>query len=153
MDLSTLVTIYQMVTNFIPGSSLVPDFLPSLPVQIIVFLWLFHSLYVLVMAYYRAHLRSQKLEAGDPKKLKWYHYAMGTPWLLIGGLVDVIANATVAWIIFGERPKEWLVTTRFVRYLDYPDTYKGKRYDVALWVCVNLLDIFDPTEDHCKINR
>jgi magnesium-transporting ATPase (P-type) len=153
MDFSTVISIYQMVSNFIPGSSLVPDFLPSLPVQVVVFLWLFHSLYVLVMAYYRAHLRSKKLPVEDPKRLKWYHYVMAAPWLLIGYIVDVIANCTVAWFVFGEPPKERLVTDRFIRYLNDPVKYAGKQYDLAYWVCTNLLDVYDPTEDHCKIKR
>ena len=35
-----------------------------------------------------------------------------SPLILIFVIEDVVYNATVGWFLFGERPREWLFTTR-----------------------------------------
>ena len=101
------------------------------------FLWVFYGLYVLVMGVYRAHLSGN---------LKWYHYCLLGPWVAVGFSVDVVCNITLAAITFWEIPKEWLVTTRLTRY-----RAKGtpEQQSIAAFICEDLLDLFDPTGDHC----
>lgn len=101
-----------------------------------VYLWAFWGLYVLVMGIYRAKL------AG---RLTSLHMVLGAPYVLIGYFVDVFANCTIAWIFFWERPRELLVTTRLKRYVEQT----GWRRKVAVWICDRLLDIYDPTGNHC----
>lgn len=103
---------------------------------VLAFLFVFWAVYVLVMGLYRAHL------AG---RLRWPSYVMGSLWLLIGVVMDVVANVVVASVVFREWPREWLVTTRLVRWKASP-TWRGT---IANWVCDNLLDVFDPSGTHC----
>lgn len=109
------------------------------PLAILLFLWVFWGLYVLVMGVYRAHL-SGRLSAAS--------YAMGLPWFVCGYLVDVFAQYTVASVFFLDWPPrgEWLVTDRLQRYIKLES---GWRYQKAKWICTNLLDVFDPSGDHC----
>lgn len=107
---------------------------------VVVFLNLFYVLYVTVMGIYRAFLS---------KKLRWYHWALLWWVILIGFVFDIVANSTVAIIIFHELPKELLVTTRLKRYINDANSHINNKI-IALWICENLLDLFDPTENHCK---
>lgn len=100
-------------------------------------LWLFWGLYILVMGIYRAHLSRRLSRVG---------YVLGLPWILLGYLVDVLANLTVASIVFVELPREWLVTDRLQRHVIGSF---GWRERLASWICNHLLDIFDPTGNHC----
>jgi len=93
---------------------------------------------VLVMGLYRAHLH---------KKLSTTTYILGGPWLFLGLLVDALSNITIASVVFLDIPREWLVTARLKRYIETdPNSWRGK---FANWICGNLLDIFDPTDNHC----
>ena len=103
----------------------------------VLYLLAFWYVYVLVMGLYRAHLS---------KRLNKFTYALSAPALLIGLVMDVIANATYAWVKFKEPPKEWLVTTRLKRYIN---SGHGWRYRQAKLLCEHLLDPFDPTGKHC----
>lgn len=98
--------------------------------------WLF---YILIMGLYRAHLANQ---------LTIYAKVMAFPVVVIGFLIDWIANWTIAPIVFYEFPKTWkeLVTDRLVRYIVEETGYK---YNIANWLCTNLLDYFDPRGKHC----
>jgi hypothetical protein len=91
------------------------------------------------MGIYRAYL---------DKKLKWYHWCLLWWVVLIGFVVDVLANITIAVIVFRELPKELLVTTRLTRYINDTNAHIHNKM-MALWICDNLLDLFDPTENHC----
>ena len=115
------------------------------------YLWAFWLLYVLVMGFYRASLAG-RLE-------KWSaSWCLAIPALIVGILVDIVANWTVAAIWFWEWPKVklvWpparpdLVTTRLTRYLapGYPE---GRNKKHAKIICNQLLDPFDPTGSHCS---
>lgn len=103
----------------------------------LLFLWYFWGMYVLVMGLYRAHL---------DKRLTPFTYGMAAPFLVIGLLMDVLANLTLATLIFLEWPREWLVTQRLSRLMN---TF-GYRQELARVVCSSLLDLFDPTGKHCK---
>lgn len=102
----------------------------------ILFLWLFWAVYVLVMGIYRAHLA---------RRLTPVTMALGLPFVAIGFAMDVLANITVASVVFLEPPREWLVTDRLQRHIK-----RGRwRGALAGWVCDHLLDVFDPKENHC----
>jgi hypothetical protein len=104
----------------------------------LLYLYLFFGLYILVMGLYRAHLEKALTKPG---------YVLGAPWLLLGALVDVLANLIIFPFIFLERPKEWLVTTRLRRHMD--GEQEGFRYRFARAICKKLLNAFDPRGKHC----
>lgn len=103
------------------------------------YLWVFWGLYVLVMGLYRAHLAN---------RLTRFTYILSAPFLLVGYMVDVLTQFTVATAFFLDPPRngEWLVTDRLKRYVAEG---QGWRYDKARFVCDHLLDVFDPTGNHC----
>lgn len=73
---------------------------------------------------------------------------LGYPALAVGLVLDVLVNVCVYSIIILDIPKELLTTAHLDRTLA---TYKtGWRRAVALWICRNLLDTFDPSGPHCK---
>lgn len=96
------------------------------------------AFYALVMGVYRAHLRGRLSRAA-----LWVY----GPWLVLGFVIDVLAQYTAATLIFAElpRPREHLVTQRLSRLEDTP----GWRGDLARWICTKLLDPLDPTGEHC----
>lgn len=103
----------------------------------IAFLWAFWGLYALIMGLYRAQL------AG---RLTTSVRILGAPYLIVGYVVDVLCNVTIAAVCFLELPREPLVTTRLSRYIAHGT---GWRYRAALWLCSNLLDPLDPRGAHC----
>jgi hypothetical protein len=111
----------------------------SAALAILAFLYAFWALYVLVMGIYRAHLSGRLSRAG---------YVLGLPWVILGYLVDVFAQFTVATVLFADWPRrgEWLVTDRLQRYMR---TRHGWRYHKAKWICDSLLDPFDVSGDQC----
>lgn len=94
-------------------------------------------MYVLVMGIYRAHLSH---------RLKGLVLVLSLPLVAIGYLMDVIANLTVASLLFLEPPRELLVTSRLQRYVALE---QGWRFRIADWICNHLLDVFDPSGNHC----
>ena len=105
-----------------------------------VYLYLFWLVYVLVMAFYRASLSGRLVGAA-----RWLAY----PVVLLGIALDLVANWTLATLIFMELPTGplELVTSRLSRYIKGPPGWRQLR---AEWVCRSLLDVFDPTGLHCK---
>lgn len=63
-----------------------------------------------------------------------------------GYLMDVAANLFIAPLVFLDWPREALVTARLIRY---KRTDTGWRNRLATFICEHLLDVFDPTGDHC----
>lgn len=102
------------------------------------YLYAFWFVYIGVMGIYRAHLDGRLVGF-----TKWLAY----PAVAVGVLMDVAANIVLATLIFVELPEEWLVTQRLTRYSNGTN---GWRKSTAVWVCSNLLDVFDPTGKHCK---
>lgn len=113
------------------------------------FLWVFWVLYVATMAVYRLHL------AGQLKQRTTSRFTLGMCYSLvaIALLVDWIAQYTVATVFFLDWPErgERLVTDRLQRYVSQP--WRDWRSDRAHYVCTHLLDLFDPTGDHCKRSK
>lgn len=107
------------------------------PVIFLILLW---YAYILVMGLYRAHLMGRLHGLA-----KWLAY----PAVIVGWLMDWLANVVIASVVFAEPPARWneLVTDRLSRYVRGP---MGRRRTLALWVCVHLLDYIDPTGTHCK---
>lgn len=94
--------------------------------------------FIIVMALYRAHLRKQLYGLN-----KW----LGVPSVVIGILLDILVNLTVACLVFRELPREWLVTDRLQRYLkdeQHKNGWRGRRAD---WWCTKVLHPID--DDHC----
>ncbi len=104
---------------------------------VLAYLWLFWLAYVLVMGIYRAHLA---------QRLTPLTYTLALPIVVLGYLMDIAANLTLATLIFFEPPREWLVTSRLIRLNRGPDSWRRR---LATAVCERLLDVFDPTGDHC----
>ena len=101
------------------------------------FLWAFWAMYVLVMGIYRAHLS---------KRLTAVTLCLSSPFIAAGYLMDVVANLTIASLVFLEPPRELLVTSRLQRYVAQEN---GWRFRIANWICNHLLDVFDPSGNHC----
>lgn len=106
-------------------------------IAVLVYLVFFWYAYILVMGLYRAHL---------DKRLTKFTTILALPALVIGYAMDILANIFIASLVFLELPKELLVTTRLQRYAKGPINW---RRDRANWICTNLLDLFDPTGNHC----
>lgn len=97
--------------------------------------WLF---YLAVMALIRAR---------DEKRLTKVALLLAYPVVVIGLLLDFTLNVTVGTALFLEPPREWLLSPRLSRLIE---TDPGWRGDLAAWVCVHLLDTFDPDGRHCS---
>jgi len=105
--------------------------------SMLAYLYAFWCAYVLVMGIYRAHLSH---------RLVGLNKAMALPVVAIAYAMDVAANWIIAPLVFLDWPREALVTARLVRY-KRSDT--GWRNRLANFICEHLLDVFDPTGDHC----
>jgi hypothetical protein len=99
--------------------------------------WLLWALYVMVMGIYRAHL---------DKRLTPTTRVLAAPWVALGFAIDILVNFTFASVVFLEPPGELLVTSRLQRH---SKAAFGWRRDLSVWVCSHLLDVFDPTGNHC----
>lgn len=97
-------------------------------------LWL---LYLAVMSLFRAKKEN---------KLTKPAYLLALPILYAGYLTDFLVNVIICTVLFLEPPKELLVTARVSRH---KKEGHGYRKFIATWICVNLLDGFDPKGCHC----
>lgn len=95
------------------------------------------GLYLSVM-----HLKA----ARDAGRLTLAAKVLGYPWLALALVVDVLFNLVTGTLLFLERPRELLFTSRVSRLNDRP----GWRGDLARWFCRELLDPFDPSGGHCR---
>lgn len=99
-----------------------------------------YYLFIFTMGVYRAWLA---------KRLSYAQIVVLSPPLLLAGLVDFTCNYTVATIFFLELPpsKCWLVTDR-LRVYHGQDALTWRK-KIAAYICDNLLDVFDPSGNHC----
>ncbi len=113
----------------------ISDYFITIPIWLLMFWYL----YILIMGVYRAYL---------DKRIKGIPLALTSPIIIVGYLVDLISNWTLATVVFLELPKKplELVTGRLSRHV----TETGWRGALSRSICENLLDIFDPTGKHCK---
>lgn len=99
-------------------------------------LWIF---YLAIMALYRAKKENTISKVA---------LILGYPVLIIGAFLDLLINVIICSVIFLEVPREFLVTQRLTRHIKESKDYKQK---IAKWICSNLLDSFDPSNNgHCK---
>jgi hypothetical protein len=104
----------------------------------LLYVWLLWALFVFVMGIYRARMDG---------RLSGLAFAMALPVYVVGYVMDVVANLTLACLVFWEPPRELLVTGRLKRYIE---AGVGWRFKAASWLCDSLLDPFDPKGTHCK---
>lgn len=107
--------------------------------SVVIYLIVFFYLYILVMGVYRAYLA---------KRLNLFILTICLPAVIIGLLFDVLANIFIATIVFRKLPQEWLVTTRLIKIQNNPLEHVHNRA-LAKYICNHMLDIFDPTGNHC----
>lgn len=99
------------------------------------------------------------MEARTAGTLSTWAYRLAMPILLVGLAEDVLAQFTIASLLFVELPKEdtvsgrvkrWVEGPKFVGYPSGPPSsgLDGWRYSVALWLRVNLLKPFDRSGGH-----
>lgn len=82
--------------------------------------------------------------ARDADRLGPVAYALGTPVLIVGYLLDFLVNVTACTVLFLEVPRETTVTARLKRHA--PEcTWRG---GIARWMAAHLLDAFDPAGRH-----
>lgn len=84
--------------------------------------------------------------AKDAGTLRPVARVLGYPVLVVGLLIDLAVNVAVFTVLLLELPREALVTSRLKRHIA---ARRGWRYQVARWVCAELLDTFDPSGAHC----
>jgi len=106
-------------------------------IYVLGYLYAFFLAYILTMGVYRAHLSGKLLCVTT-----W----LCVPVVVVGYLMDVACNLVIAPFIFLDAPKEWLVTDRLKRYIANGDNWRTK---LAESICNNLLDVFDPSDNHC----
>lgn len=110
------------------------------------FLWCFWVLYVATMGVYRLKLAGELHTTATSR----FTLALAYSLVIVAVVVDVIAQYTVASLMFLEFPEkgEHLVTDRLQRHMAKfkPDW----RTRLADWICLHVLDLFDPTKNHCN---
>lgn len=99
-------------------------------------MWLLWVFYLAVMNLKRVN------DAGGLGRVA---YLLGLPALIVGYLLDFLANVLVMTILLGELPQETTVTARLKRH---KRESKGWRLKVAEWFASELLDKFDPDGAH-----
>lgn len=107
---------------------------------VLAYLVVFYYLFIFAMGVYRAWLA---------KRLSKLQLVLLSPPILILAVIDVVFNYTIGSAIFRCFPpaKNWTLSQRLKTYnTQTTDDWKKK---VANYVCENMLDIFDPTGDHC----
>ena len=72
---------------------------------------------------------------------------LGYPLLFVGLVMDALVNWFVFSLIVLDFPKELLTTSHLNSIIARGS---GWRRSIALWICKNLLDSFDPHAPHCK---
>lgn len=100
--------------------------------------------YVLFLVTWLFYLAVMNLadKRGD---MHWFAKMNAYILLSIGYPLDILLNL-IACAIFLRIPREWTLTYTLKRI---QNTETGWRAAVAAWVCVNLLNPFDPKGRHC----
>lgn len=85
--------------------------------------------------------------AKDNGTLPRFCLFLGYPLLALGLFLDVVVNFFVFSLITLDFPRELLTTAHLDRLIA---AGPGWRQTVALFICQNMLDVFDPHGPHCK---
>lgn len=135
-DFSQFASLFAV---FAPMAGEAFDLLARVPwgLRALLLLWLLWVFYLAVMNLKRVH------SAG---KLGKVALALGMPVLIVGYVLDVLANVVVFTVLLLELPRwgEWTVTARLQRH-HVDETWRGK---VAQWFETELLGEFDPAGRH-----
>ncbi|MGQ3001301.1 MAG: hypothetical protein ACT6UH_00705 [Hydrogenophaga sp.] len=125
----------QVLGLFLPMAREGLSMLGAVPwaVRVPLLLWLLWIFYLAVMNLQRVHM------AG---KLGRVALILGVPALVVGFVLDLLANLVIFTVLLGELPRwgEWTVTARLKRHLA---TSSGYRLAVAHWFETELLAEFD----------
>jgi len=102
--------------------------------------------YVAVLVFYTLYIAA--IQMWDNRALidKPVLYA-SAPMLLTMVVVDFVMQVTLFTVLFLDLPQETMVTYRLERYKAQP--VQDWRSRVAVWICANALNPFDPTRHHC----
>lgn len=118
-------------------SPLHPDIGMMAATSSLAFLYATWCLYVLTMGLYRAHLA---------RRLSGINKVLALPVVLFAYALDALSNLLIATALFMDWPREVLLTTRLIRYKREDIGWRG---NIADHICEHILDVFDPTGDHC----
>lgn len=127
--------------------------------------WLLYSFLFMyaTWAFYLAVMNLIRVKKEMPLIAKLFAY----PLAFAGIILDLLLNIVIGSILFVQVPnlRHLLFTARLQEHLDNMDTYydawdRGERpsvsrldlwrWDVAVWICKNLLDPFDSRGFHCR---
>ena len=98
-------------------------------------LWFY---YILVMWLKK---KRESLKRGN--RLAYYFgYIVAAVFLVL----DAVYNIVVGTVMFADIPREFLFTTRLIRYRRGPMTW---RYRLATFFCKKMLNPHDPSGEHC----
>lgn len=111
----------------------------SVPVQLVPYLQPTLGLWV----WYRAVMWIKKRR----NALKGNKLEYGIAWLFVlcFAIADGVYNLTIGTLIFRQWPKEFYFTSRLKRNKQG----SGWRKSLAIWICEELLDKYDPSGEHC----
>ncbi len=107
---------------------------------ILFLIYLFITLWTMYLAV--MNLKRARDKGTLPNAAKCFGY----PILIVGYVLDILFNLIVGTVLFLELPREFVFTSRLSRHL----SSNGYKFKVAIWICKNLLDPFDPSGGHCK---
>ena len=102
------------------------------------------ALYVFTFVCWVGYLAVMSLWTHLPQ-MKPFAKVHGIMLLLIFLPMDFVLNVVVGSLLFLDPPREWILTHRLKRH-KHEGGWRGR---LATWICVNLLDTFDPDGRHC----
>ncbi|PZO17620.1 MAG: hypothetical protein DCF26_09330 [Burkholderiales bacterium] len=143
LTLSQLAQLFPLVFAIAAEALDVLLLIPTVP-RVFLLLWLLWVFYLAAMNLKRAKT------AGTLSKVA---LGLGVTVMLVGYLLDVLANLVVFTVLLCELPKwgEWTVTARLGRHLRAPESgawLVRYRRAVAHWFESDLLGDFDPDGSH-----
>ena len=143
LTLSQLAQLFPLVFAIAAEALDVLLLIPTVP-RVFLLLWLLWVFYLAAMNLKRAK------NAGTLSKVA---LGLGVTVMLVGYLLDVLANLVVFTVLLFELPRwaEWTVTARLGRHLRAPESSAWRvryRRAVAHWFESDLLGDFDPDGSH-----
>ncbi|MGE0350940.1 hypothetical protein [Hydrogenophaga sp.] len=139
MDALDFSQMAQLLGLFLPMGREALAWLGAVPwgVRILLLLWLLWVFYLAVMNLQRVH------KAGNLGRVA---LVLGIPVLVVGFVLDVLANLVIFTVLLLEWPRrgEWTVTARLKRHHG-ATTWRAR---VAQWFETELLGSFDPKGTH-----
>lgn len=137
IDVKTLISIMQALGIFWPAV--------KISAGVLLYLWVFLVLIIAALSIYGKKLRGELNLTAAPKSVSYVMYSI----VGVAIVFDFIVQYTIFTVYCWDLPRkgEYLVTSRFRRYIDHADG--SRNYGIAISICTGYLDVFDPTGDHC----